>query len=254
MEFRWIIGDEDSQLVRRFIEKHKEKKFVRARLRRNVEGPVPPFSKDIFWRSLVMCLLTTQQRSGPESAVTRFLTLDPFPLSLAECRANPDTGHFERILTRAGLWRSATIRRALQDDLKVLDGGGWPYVEEFAKRLGEQRAREPRPSDKSLEREAAAAVDDGFEGIGPKQSRNLWQSLGLTRYEIPLDSRITKWLAKSKFPLSVSSILLSDGAYYNFVLDGVQLLCEAAEALPCVLDGAVFASYDPEWDDSRLIL
>ena len=106
---------------------------------------------------------------------------------------------------------------------------------------------------KNGERSAAAAVDEGFEGIGPKQSRNLWQSLGLTRYEIPLDSRVAKWLKKAKFPLSVSPNLLADTDYYNFVLDGVQLLCAKSNVLPCIFDAAVFASYDPEWNVGQIV-
>jgi hypothetical protein len=32
------------------------------------------------------------------------------------------------------------------------------------------------------------------KGVGPTQARNLLQSLGLTWYEIPLDSRVVRWL------------------------------------------------------------
>ena len=46
--------------------------------------------------------------------------------------------------------------------------------------------------------------------------------LGLTRYEIPLDSRLAKWFNNFSLP-----IRLSAGALY-----------------PCVLDGAVFVSFD----------
>ena len=49
------------------------------------------------------------------------------------------------------------------------------------------------PGSKS-ERHAAEFIDKQLKGFGPKQSRNLLQWLGPSRYEIPLDSRITKWL------------------------------------------------------------
>ena len=39
------------------------------------------------------------------------------------------------------------------------------------------------------ERETARWIASRLVGFGPKQSRNLLQSLGLGRYEIPLDSR-----------------------------------------------------------------
>jgi hypothetical protein len=35
----------------------------------------------------------------------------------------------------------------------------------------------------------AGYIQETFEGFGPKQSRNLLQALGLTRYEIPIDIR-----------------------------------------------------------------
>ena len=40
----------------------------------------------------------------------------------------------------------------------------------------------------SAERQAADYFADHFAGFGPKQSRNLLQSLGLARYEVPIDS------------------------------------------------------------------
>lgn len=42
--------------------------------------------------------------------------------------------------------------------------------------------------------EAANFIQDRFKGFVPKQSRNLFQTTGLSRYETPIDSRITKWL------------------------------------------------------------
>ena len=33
-------------------------------------------------------------------------------------------------------------------------------------------------------------MSERLAGFGPKQARNLLQGLGLTRYEIPIDSRI----------------------------------------------------------------
>jgi hypothetical protein len=87
-------------------------------------------------------------------------------------------------------------------------------------------------------------VDDQLRGFGPKQSRNLLQMLGVTRYEIPLDSRSTRWLNEFGFPLQLSAQALADRGYYHLVLDGMQALCARARVYPCVLDAAIFASYD----------
>ncbi len=254
MKIEWLIEQPDCDALNAFVTQHMSKTFVVERIRLNVEGPEPSFSRSRFWRALVMCLLTTRQRSGPDSAVTRFLNRDPFPLSLAVCEENSSAGYMTQVLRVAGgIRRADTIGTQLSQNLRTLEGGGWPLVEEIARRLVQQRSSNPMDAHKNGERSAAAAVDEGFEGIGPKQSRNLWQSLGLTRYEIPLDSRVAKWLKKAKFPLSVSPNLLADTDYYNFVLDGVQLLCAKSNVLPCIFDAAVFASYDPEWNVGQIV-
>jgi hypothetical protein len=41
--------------------------------------------REDFWKQMVACLLTTQQRSGPTSAVTRFIRTAPFPLAYRTC-------------------------------------------------------------------------------------------------------------------------------------------------------------------------
>jgi thermostable 8-oxoguanine DNA glycosylase len=96
------------------------------------------------------------------------------------------------------------------------------------------------------ELESADFIDDTLKGFGPKQSRNLLQELGLTRYEIPIDSRITRWLNDFGFPVTLSADALSARNYYSFVSEGVRELCEACGIYPCLLDAAIFSSYDEE--------
>jgi len=55
------------------------------------------------------------------------------------------------------------------------------------------RKEDPNKEHIKIEREACILLQE-LKGIGPKQSRNLRQALGLLRYEIPIDSRIVKWL------------------------------------------------------------
>ncbi len=103
------------------------------------------------------------------------------------------------------------------------------------------------------ERRAAEFIDAKFVGFGPKQSRNLLQWLGLSRYETPIDSRITKWLNDFGFPVRLSGTALSDPSYYDFVSDGVQRLCEVCKITPCVLDAAIFSSFDQgKWTEENL--
>lgn len=92
--------------------------------------------------------------------------------------------------------------------------------------------------------EAADFIDDNLKGFGPKQARNLLQGLGLTKYEIPIDSRVTKWLNDFGFPVWLSAVALADREYYGFVSEGFHRLCEACGIYPCLLGAAIFSSYD----------
>lgn len=106
----------------------------------------------------------------------------------------------------------------------------------------------------TVEREAADFIAYTFHGFGPKQARNLLQSLGLTRHEIPIDSRITKWLNEFGFPVRLSASALADRDYYSFAMDGLQALCQACGVMPCVLDTAIFASFDGDgWTEENIV-
>lgn len=107
---------------------------------------------------------------------------------------------------------------------------------------------------KIKERNIADNLANDFNGFGPKQSRNFLQAIGLTKYEIPIDSRITTWLNDFGFPVALTSSPLGDKGYYHFVSDGIQELCEKAEIYPCMLDAAIFSSFDnDEWTDENTI-
>lgn len=106
----------------------------------------------------------------------------------------------------------------------------------------------------ATERQAAEFFAKHLKGFGPKQSRNLVQGLGLSRFEIPIDSRITKWLNVFGFPVKLTANTLADRNYYNFVSDGFQRLCEACEVMPCVLDAAIFSSFDKGgWTEDNVV-
>jgi thermostable 8-oxoguanine DNA glycosylase len=105
-----------------------------------------------------------------------------------------------------------------------------------------------------VEKEVTEYVEDRFEGFGPKQSRNFLQALGLTRYEISIDSRVTDWLNDFAFPVHLSAAALADRNYYDFVSEGVQELCKASGVFPRILDAAIFALKDGDaWTEVNVI-
>jgi len=134
----------------------------------------------------------------------------------------------------------------MKTNLAFLEQGGWDSLEQFAKDLIQQRKSSPVPDHYLLEREAARHIQKHYNGFGPKQSRNFWQSLGLTRYEFVLDSRILKWLRSNDFPMPLSSMALGEEEYYCFVSDILREWCVQSAILPCVFDAAVFSSFDNE--------
>lgn len=94
MMLKWLIDKEDALRIFSFIKENGDKYFVRKRIERNLEEKPQDFSKDIFWCALVNCLLTTQQKSGPKSAITRFLNTKPFPLDLSICEKQSDLSKY----------------------------------------------------------------------------------------------------------------------------------------------------------------
>jgi hypothetical protein len=128
----------------------------------------------------------------------------------------------------ARLWRleaASIIAAEIDANLTVLEEGGWTD-------LFQQFDAIPRPQTVEAERRAADFVDDLLKGFGPKQSRNFLQWLGLTQYEVPIDSRLVKWLNEFGFPVTLSPSALADRSYYHFILNGFQELCRHCKMPP----------------------
>lgn len=249
MKLIWQIEESDISKVKSFFEANKNNTFVLNRIERNVKRSSPQFSKDIFWEAMISCLLTTQQRSGPNSTITKFTCTKPFPLNYSVCKNSDDLKIFaESTLTNfGGIRRAKIIGQEIQSNFNWLENGGWNIINEIVKNLTDNQTMD-------TERKTAKIIMDNLKGFGPKQSRNLLQALGLTKFEIPIDSRITKWLIKFGFPIKLSAAALGDENYYNFVLDGFQKICEACDILPCVMDAVIFSSFDGEWPENQLTL
>lgn len=249
MKFEWRIDAKDISRVRALVESQSGNALIRARKERNLAATKPSVTKERFWRAMVSMRLTTRQKSGPESHVARFIRQNPFPLAYAEVqRARKPADLIAKALRTAGGIRFADkIASELSRNLSDLEEGSWPSTLEQCNRLTQLVPRE-------IESEVADHVQKHFLGFGPKQSRNLLQSLGLTRYEIPIDSRLTDWLNEFEFPVRLTATALADDNYYRFISNGIQALCERSGVLPCIFDAAVFALRDSaDWTDENVI-
>ena len=221
MRCEWIIEQTDVERLHDFLAKWNSSALVLERENRNVKRNIPALSRDHVWQVLVACLLTSVQRSGPDSAVSRFLSVSPFPLRLEECHHRSDLLEFAQgVLQRFGGIRFTTkIPEQLEQNISIVcDDGKWATVESCLQGLTGQPSL-------GEEREVADYLAESIHGFGPKQSRNFLQILGLSRFVVPLDSRVTKWLNDFGFPVELSGSMLSDRHYYEFVEDGLQELC-----------------------------
>ena len=246
----------DNQALVSFVKANEKRTFVVQRKLRNLNGKIPLRSREDIWLTMAMCLFTTQQRSGPKSPISRFLLAEPFLLSLEECSKVNDIEKFiqQKIEEFGGIRFGPKIAKQMKHNYEVLFSGDWSTMDEFGNHLEEQRKSDPSPDHYMLERKAALYIQKTFSGFGPKQSRNFWQSLGLTRYEFVLDSRVLKWLRTIGFPLPLSSMALGEEEYYCFISDILRDWCIQTGILPCILDAAIFSSYDiDEWPEDASV-
>jgi len=245
MELIFKISQSEREEVKEFYNSMQSNQFVQRRIEKNIKNSLTSVSNELFWESLVSALLTTQQRSGPNSAISIFLQENPFPLSLSEIGKQTNIKQYviDILSQRKGIRSYNKIAGFLSDNYSWLNNNGWESVQGNINQLIVRRNQQ-------TERAVSNYLSSNLKGIGPKQSRNLLQMIGLTRYEIPIDSRITKWLNSFGFPIKLSATGLSDDAYYEFINDGVIVICNEIGIYPCELDAAIFASYDgDEWNN-----
>jgi|ERR1035438_1338095 hypothetical protein len=236
---RFQTTEIDVDRVRQLLVDRKEDPYVCERMKENVLGPAPKFDGERFWYVLIGCLLTTQQKSTAGHPVDRFLSLSKFPLTLAHCQNEVEEVVKEALTKFGGIRMAPTIGHRAGVNHAWLEKDCWPRVERWFGRLAAQRACSPEVGHAKLERDAARFAEVRLTGIGPKQSRNLWQWLGLTRYETPLDSRVVGWI-NTNLSVKMETEQLGDQGYYECVMDYVQEVCRRAGVLPCMWDAAAF--------------
>jgi hypothetical protein len=239
MKITWHISERDIAEIRSVVHKQNNNELVRQRRETNLATIKREIQKHDFWDWMVKMRLTSIQKSGPNHPVAKFNRQKPFPLShkIVLNAKNPQAIIVKVLREAGGIRFTNKISKELGANFDLLEGGEWERTLNECNRL-------LKPVAASLEREVANYIDKEFEGFGPKQSRNLLQSLGLTRYEIPIDSRVVGYLNKFGWPVHLSAAALADPHYYEFVLDGIQLLCAKCNVYPCILDAAIFALKD----------
>lgn len=247
MNISWDISELDIQKIKNVLNEN-DNPFMKTRRHRNVQKKNVVIDKDAIIKAMIMCLLTSQQRSGPNSNVGQFLRQTPFPISEETVdKAGNLESFIRKTLSNNRLPRYINkISSFFTFNLQKIKDENWSVITDLNELI--------YIDSKLKEREFADKLHRDFKGFGPKQSRNFLQVLGLTKYEIPIDSRITNWLNEFGFPVALTSSSLGDKEYYHFVSDGIQELCKKAETYPCLLDAAIFSSFDNvEWTSENTI-
>lgn len=247
MEIKWVITADDIATVEKVLVEN-ENAFLKKRRERNIEKKGLVINRGMIIRTMLICLLTSQQRSGPDTAIGKFFRKHDFTAMYIEISKAADIELFiKKLLLDNNLKRYINrISEFFAHNIRIMQKSNWDIIKELEEVLS--------IDSKEMERATADRISYKYKGLGPKQSRNFLQSLGVTRYEIPIDSRITKWLNNFGFPVSLNSSSLGDKGYYHFVNDGFIQLCDQAGTYPCLLDAAIFSSYDGgRWNDDNVI-
>jgi thermostable 8-oxoguanine DNA glycosylase len=238
MNLLWDFNTRDINRWKEFIKDNIDNEFVLDRVEQNLNRKHVVLSKKRLWYVHIGCQVTTQQRSGPDSLVSIFLDSDSRALNYKKCA---ETKNLESLLRnefkKANLRRSNVMAKYLAEIFKQLEGGEWEILSSHLKSLLKRTT-------KNKERKVAQYISGSFKGLGPKQSRNYIQWLGLSRYEIPLDSRITKTMKKLGFEFVPKANALSDEVVYQLIEDGLQELSKKLGIYPCILDACIFSSFD----------
>ncbi len=251
IKFEWSILPEHVERTRRLVESKNDDPFVKARRGRNLAVEKPPITRDEFWTQMVACVLTSQQKGGPNDPVPRFIRQAPNPLTLDRCETQPYLAAYaaQTFCDFGGIRFANKPGKFLGENLSSVQGD---TCQEISDALELVRTLQTLQS----ERSAAKLVARELQGVGPKQARNILQCLGLTRYVIPIDSRFAKWMAEMGAIISLE--YLSNSDYYCCVEDGILTLCREASLppdvlFPCVLDAAMYVSSDGDtWTDAAV--
>lgn len=248
-----LITQNNVDAVAKIVKRQQGHRIVVERHENNVEIPGSPstVTKENLWHAHMLCLLTSQQPSGEGDPVWILLNKDPFPLSYKQCQQADDTGKFVRDILHQypGIrFRDNRIPNMAATNFERLEAGEWKEIKQHGEWLRKRR-RIPdnwnnyAPLHKT--EEEACEYMDGYEGFGPKQSRNFWQALGLTRYVSVLDSRVKKWCEQGLHG-DWSAFNIGRKKDYVDMADTIRELCRKANVLPCMFDAAVFSTFEKD--------
>ncbi len=233
------IEENDIQAIKKIIQDESNNDFVKDRI--NIINK-PKTSSEDFWHAIITGLLSSQQKSGPDSPVSKILHKKPFEFSLSilSSKKNIQSYVLSVLSSYKGIRFSNRISKFAAENYLIFN-----QEKEQIKEKINRIVTSTEDKRASLEKDFCLFLIEKFNGIGPKQSRNILQSIGLSKYEIPIDSRIIKWIKKfMHYELPLDAKLFSSEDYYSFTLKIIQDMCKKTDIIPAIFDACVFSSFD----------
>jgi thermostable 8-oxoguanine DNA glycosylase len=229
MELIWKLSDSDLNKVRDFVSKNKNQKVERV-IARNINHIDRTTDKDSLLRTMLICLLSSDTDSYPDSKIEQILKKKPYLLNYQYLfKVQNIETLFQEVFQTFGITKYVKkVPGFFNTNFDFLEETDWELEIEIKRSLEHELT-------KSDERKFADMVDKSFKGFGSKEARSFLLTLGITKYEIPIDQKLIKWLESFGFPIRFSKTALQDILFYHFVSDGIQKLCEISEIYPCVL-------------------
>jgi thermostable 8-oxoguanine DNA glycosylase len=240
MHANWTITKKSLDRWNDFVKSLQTHPLVVERRNKNVDRVGIELSKNAIWKIVVGCQVTTQQQSGVNTNVGQFFASNSRLLNYTEF-SNQDSisALATQELNFYRLRRFNIIAENLESIFVYLKNGGWTVLKAQLASIKEVTSIEK-------ERKVIEYLQGGsFPGLGPKQARNFIQWLGLSKYEIPIDSRVLKRLKEFGSDFVPAGSSLSDPVVYLFVQHLLQVIASSQKIFPCELDACIFSSFEP---------
>jgi thermostable 8-oxoguanine DNA glycosylase len=236
MELIWKLSDSDIDKVRDFVNKNKNPKVDRI-INRNINHIDRIIDKDTILKTMLICLLSSETDSYPENKIEQLFKKKPYLLTYEYLfKVHNIESLFQEVFQKSGVTKYINkVPKHFSFNFEFLEETDWDLESEI------NRSKEHELT-KYDERKLADMVDKSFKGFGSKEARSFLLELGVSKYEIPIDNKLIKWLENFDFPIKFSKTALQDILFYHFVSDGIQKLCEISDIYPCVLYTSILSS------------
>ncbi len=246
MNIVWEIGDSDIRKIKDFIHEHKSP-FIEQRIDRNIHRKDVKIDKDIILMTMLICLLTSEQEVSPDGDVNGLFRKNQELMTHQFLAKAVDVEYvISEVLKNNGLTGNVKkIPDYFSFNFSYLIKTKWDLEKKLINSLKHKLT-------KNAERELADSIDQVFKGFGSAQARSFLQKLGITKYEIPIDTQLINWMKNFGFPVVFSAPALQDRAFYHFISDGIQFLCEKADVYPCILDATIHSALRVKVDNEKM--